>query len=123
MRRPPSHFDESVWFLRLRRVMTGIIVTCRRRFRPDTKVRNSRRTAGATASASPCSPGGRNSKAAEQFADAFYKHCHKNLAFLPSIEMKAYPIPESPKFIENGTFVESSCNRRFQGPPFGNSSP
>jgi hypothetical protein len=54
---------------------------------------------------------------------AFYKHCHKNLAFLPSFEMKVYPIPESPKFIKNGTFVESSCNRRFQGPPFGNSSP
>src|SRR5262249_49988339 len=60
--------SESVWFLRLRRVMTGIIVTCHRRFRPDTKIRTSRRTAGATASASPCSPASWNSKATEQFA-------------------------------------------------------
>ena len=32
--------SESVWFLRLRRVLTGGIVTCRRRFRPDMKIRN-----------------------------------------------------------------------------------
>src|SRR5262249_24668215 len=60
--------SESVWFLRLRRVMTSIIVTCHRRFRPDTKIRTSRRAGGATASASPCSPASRNCKATEQFA-------------------------------------------------------